>query len=120
MIALSVFLTHILRIQDPILRVKYINSPDFYPKLYQNLHAKVFKQNRKRILGNFWDLICVGGGLFKNFGSEGRGLLERGLNREGGLIEHLRQIHFKLHHNLLTFSVAFSQNLLMPSAYSLL
>ena len=29
-------LTHILRIQDAILRVKYINSTDFYPKLYQN------------------------------------------------------------------------------------
>ena len=46
MIALSVFLTHILRIQDAILRVKYINSTDFYPKLYQNLYAKVFKQCR--------------------------------------------------------------------------
>ena len=29
-------LPHILQIQDAILRVKYINSTDFYPKLYQN------------------------------------------------------------------------------------
>ena len=45
-------LTRILRIQDAILRVKYINLADFYPKLYQNSHAKVFKQSRKKILGN--------------------------------------------------------------------
>ena len=36
MIALSVFLTHILWIQAAILRVKYIDSTDFYPQLYQN------------------------------------------------------------------------------------
>ena len=53
MTALSVFLTHSLRIQDAILRVKYINLTDFHPKLYQSLHAKVFKQSRKKILGNF-------------------------------------------------------------------
>ena len=74
-----------LRIQDAILRVKYINSTDFYPKLYQNLHAKVFKQSRKKILGNFWDLICVGGlsreGALK-FWLRGEGLI-----REGDLIE---------------------------------
>ena len=29
-------LPHILQIQDAILRVKYINLTDFYPKLYQN------------------------------------------------------------------------------------
>ena len=50
MIALSVFLTHISRIQDAILRVKYINLTDFHPKLYQNLHATVFKQSRKKSL----------------------------------------------------------------------
>ena len=52
---------HILRVQDAILRVRYINSTDFHPKLYQNLHANVFKQSRKKILGNFWDSLCVGG-----------------------------------------------------------
>ena len=46
-------LPRILWIQDASLRVKYINSPDFYPKLYQNLLAKVFRQCRKKILGNF-------------------------------------------------------------------
>ena len=41
--ALSVFLAHILRIQDEILRVKYINSTDFHSKLCQNQHAKVLR-----------------------------------------------------------------------------
>ena len=48
MIALSVFLTHILQIQDAILRVKHINSTDLYPKLHQNLHAKVFNKVVRR------------------------------------------------------------------------
>ena len=43
-------LTHILRIPDVILRVKYIDSTDFDRKLYQNQHAKVFKQIGKKIL----------------------------------------------------------------------
>ena len=29
-------LPHILRVQDAVLRVKYINSTEFYPKPYQN------------------------------------------------------------------------------------
>ena len=41
-------LPHILRIQDTILRVKYINLTDFYPNLYQNSHAKVLKQSRRK------------------------------------------------------------------------
>ena len=53
MIALSVFLTHILRIQDAILRVKYVNLTYLYPELYHNLHAKGFKQSRKKIHDNF-------------------------------------------------------------------
>ena len=47
------FLPHILPIQDAILRVKYIDSTDFYHKLYQNLRSKAFKQSRKKILGSF-------------------------------------------------------------------
>ena len=33
------------------------------------------------------EVLIEGGGLFENSGSEGRVLLERRLNREGGLIE---------------------------------
>ena len=60
MIALSVFLPHILRIQHSILRIKYIDSTDLYPKLYKNQHAKILKLYALKISGNFWNLIYVG------------------------------------------------------------
>ena len=53
MIALSVFLTRILRIQDAILQVKYINSTDFYPNPYQiNMQMFVSKVERKSLVSS--------------------------------------------------------------------
>ena len=80
-IALPVFLTHILQIQRTIFGVKYINSTEFYPKLYQNQHAKTFKLYELKISCKFWKLIYAEGligGPILGFCSEGRGFLERG------------------------------------------
>ena len=73
----------------------------FLSQPLSELTPKVFKPNRQKIFGNFWDSVCLGSlikgeGASLNFGSEGRNLLERGLNGEEGLIEILQQSDFKV------------------------
>ena len=71
-ITLSVFLSHTLRIQDAIFGVKYIDSKDVYPKLHQNLHAKVLSEVERK------SLVALL-----------RFDMPRGLNREGAYLKFL-------------------------------
>ena len=59
------------------------------------LTRKLVKRNVWKIVGDFWDLLYVGGGLIEKGAYlksrlRGEGLLEAELGREGGLVELLR------------------------------
>ena len=70
----SILLPYILRVQHETSRVRYINSTLPPPQTLLKVTCKFFQRNIQKIVGNFRNLIEVGG-----------------VNREGGLFKILTQ-----------------------------